>query len=51
MRANAAVQQSVEREAAPIRENEPRVGVVFVHGIGQQAESDAIREFGGHLLR
>ena len=51
MRANAAVQQSVEREAAPIRKDEPRVGVVFVHGIGQQAESDAIREFGGHLLR
>ena len=51
MRANAAVQQSVEREAAPIRKDEPRIGVVFVHGIGQQAESDAIREFGGHVLR
>ena len=51
MRANAAIQQSVEREAAPIRKDEPRVGIVFVHGIGKQAESDAIREFGGHLLR
>jgi len=28
-----------------------RVGVVFVHGIGQQPESHTVREFGGPLLR
>jgi hypothetical protein len=28
-----------------------RVGVVFVHGIGQQSESYTVREFGGALLR
>jgi hypothetical protein len=28
-----------------------RVGVVFVHGIGQQSESYTVREFGGPLLR
>ena len=28
-----------------------RVGVVFVHGIGQQSESYTVREFGGPRLR
>ena len=51
MRTNAAVQQKVEEQAArPFTAEETRVGVVFVHGIGEQPESDAIREFGGALL-
>ena len=28
-----------------------RVGIVFVHGIGQQSESYTVREFGGPILR
>ena len=51
MRTNATVQHAVEDQAArPIAKDETRVGVVFVHGIGEQPESDTIREFGGALL-
>ena len=51
MRTDAAVQQAVEEQVArPAAPNETRVGVVFVHGIGEQPESDTIREFGGALL-
>lgn len=51
MRTDPAVQQAVEEQVArPAARDETRVGVVFVHGIGEQPESDTIREFGGALL-
>ena len=43
--------QAVERQLIAHAAGTTRVGVVFVHGIGQQPESSTVREFGGPLLR
>ena len=43
--------QAVEQHLIAQTEGATRVGVVFVHGIGQQSESYTVREFGGPLLR
>lgn len=48
MRSNAARQRTVEDHA--LAKDPPKVGVVFVHGIGSQPESDTVRMFGGSLL-
>ena len=42
--------QAVEQHLIAQASGAPRVGVVFVHGIGQQSESYTVREFGGPLL-
>jgi len=42
---------AVEQHLIAQTEGATRVGVVFVHGIGQQSESYTVREFGGPLLR
>jgi hypothetical protein len=42
--------QAVERHLIEQAGDATRVGVVFVHGIGQQSESYTVREFGGPLL-
>jgi hypothetical protein len=42
--------QAVERHLIAQTGASTRVGVVFVHGIGQQSESSTVREFGGPLL-
>lgn len=47
--AGSAVQENVERHLVA-QATGKRIGVVFVHGIGQQPESDTVREFGGALL-
>jgi len=43
--------QAVEKHLIAQTGSATRVGVVFVHGIGQQSESYTVREFGGPLLR
>jgi hypothetical protein len=43
--------QAVEQHLIATTAGATRVGVVFVHGIGQQSESYTVREFGGPLLR
>ena len=43
--------QAVEQHLIAQTGAATRVGVVFVHGIGQQSESSTVREFGGPLLR
>ncbi len=43
--------QAVEQHLIAQTRGATRVGVVFVHGIGQQSESYTVREFGGPLLR
>jgi hypothetical protein len=48
LRSNAAHQRAVEDHA--VKKGPPKVGVVFVHGIGSQPESDTVRTFGGALL-
>jgi pimeloyl-ACP methyl ester carboxylesterase len=42
--------QAVEQHLIARTGGATRVGVVFVHGIGQQSESYTVREFGGPLL-
>lgn len=42
--------QAVEQHLIAKTGDAMRVGVVFVHGIGQQSESYTVREFGGPLL-
>jgi pimeloyl-ACP methyl ester carboxylesterase len=42
--------QEVEQHLIAQTSGATRVGVVFVHGIGQQSESYTVREFGGALL-
>jgi hypothetical protein len=42
--------QAVEQHLMSQTAGATRVGVVFVHGIGQQSESYTVREFGGPLL-
>ncbi|MDP9252327.1 MAG: hypothetical protein M3O80_04910, partial [Chloroflexota bacterium] len=42
--------QAVEQHLIGPSGGATRVGVVFVHGIGQQSESHTVREFGGALL-
>jgi hypothetical protein len=42
--------QAVEQHLIAQTAGATRVGVVFVHGIGQQPESSTVREFGGALL-
>jgi hypothetical protein len=42
--------QTVEQHLIAKTSDAIRVGVVFVHGIGQQSESYTVREFGGPLL-
>jgi hypothetical protein len=42
--------QAVEQHLIAQTGGATRVGVVFVHGIGQQSESSTVREFGGPLL-
>jgi pimeloyl-ACP methyl ester carboxylesterase len=42
--------QAVEQHLIALAGGATRVGVVFVHGIGQQSESYTVREFGGPLL-
>lgn len=42
--------QAVEQHLIAKTGDATRVGVVFVHGIGQQSESYTVREFGGPLL-
>jgi hypothetical protein len=42
--------QAVEQHLIAQTGDATRVGIVFVHGIGQQSESDVVREFGGALL-
>jgi pimeloyl-ACP methyl ester carboxylesterase len=42
--------QAVEQHLIGQTGGATRVGVVFVHGIGQQSESYTVREFGGPLL-
>src|SRR5438309_2221979 len=42
--------QAVEQHLISQTAGATRVGVVFVHGIGQQSESSTVREFGGPLL-
>ncbi len=42
--------QAVEQHLIAQTPGAVRVGVVFVHGIGQQSESYTVREFGGPLL-
>ena len=42
--------QTVEQHLIAQTGAATRVGVVFVHGIGQQSESSTLREFGGPLL-
>ncbi len=42
--------QAVEQHLIAQTRGATRVGVVFVHGIGQQSESYTVREFGGPLL-
>ncbi|MEX2046150.1 MAG: hypothetical protein WEE03_03235 [Chloroflexota bacterium] len=42
--------QAVEQHLIAQAGAATRVGVVFVHGIGQQSESYTVREFGGPLL-
>ena len=42
--------QAVEQHLIAQAGGATRVGVVFVHGIGQQSESYTVREFGGPLL-
>ncbi len=42
--------QAVEQHLIAQTAGATRVGVVFVHGIGQQSESSTVREFGGPLL-
>jgi hypothetical protein len=42
--------QAVEQHLIARTGSATRVGVVFVHGIGQQSESYTVREFGGPLL-
>lgn len=42
--------QAVEQQLIARTGAATRVGVVFVHGIGQQSESSTVREFGGSLL-
>jgi pimeloyl-ACP methyl ester carboxylesterase len=42
--------QAVEQHLIAKAGDAIRVGVVFVHGIGQQSESYTVREFGGPLL-
>ncbi|MDP9281586.1 MAG: hypothetical protein M3P38_05785 [Chloroflexota bacterium] len=42
--------QEVEQHLIAQTAGATRVGVVFVHGIGQQSESYTVREFGGPLL-
>lgn len=43
--------QAVERHLIAQTGAGTRVGVVFVHGIGQQSESSTVREFGDPLVR
>jgi len=43
--------QAVEQHLIAKTGDATRVGIVFVHGIGQQSESYTVREFGGPLLR
>ena len=43
--------QAVEQHLIAQTGAATRVGIVFVHGIGQQSESSTVREFGGPLLR
>ena len=42
--------QTVEQHLIAKTGGATRVGIVFVHGIGQQSESYTVREFGGPLL-
>lgn len=42
--------KAVEQHLIAQADAATRVGVVFVHGIGQQSESSTVREFGGPLL-
>ena len=46
MQERQAVEQHLTRQTGAAT----RVGVVFVHGIGQQSESYTVREFGGPML-
>lgn len=50
MTVDGRVQRAVEDHALRQEPAEERVGVVFIHGIGQQPESATVREFGGALL-
>src|SRR3954467_5956628 len=47
MKPDQVTQKAVEKESQGATE---KVGVVFVHGVGEQAESETVREFGGALL-
>jgi hypothetical protein len=42
--------QAVEQQLIAQAGDATRVGIVFVHGIGQQSESYTVRQFGGPLL-
>ncbi|HEV8672193.1 MAG TPA: hypothetical protein VGS01_15820 [Candidatus Limnocylindria bacterium] len=50
MTVDSRVQRAVEDHALRRGAPEERVGVVFIHGIGQQPETATVREFGGALL-
>ena len=50
MRSNPPVRHAALRDAVPTRPTHERIGIVFVHGIGQQPESGTVRQFGGVLL-
>ncbi|HJW49566.1 MAG TPA: hypothetical protein VJ726_09130 [Candidatus Limnocylindria bacterium] len=43
--------EAVEQHLIAKTRDAEQVGVVFVHGIGQQSESYTVREFGGPILR
>jgi len=43
--------EAVEQHLIAKTRGAEHVGVVFVHGIGQQSESSTVREFGGPILR
>src|SRR4051812_28249404 len=47
MKPDQITQKAVEKESQGATE---KVGVVFVHGVGEQTESETVREFGGALL-
>jgi hypothetical protein len=49
MKIDQSVQHDVDKHAS-VTGGLKRIGVVFVHGIGEQAESETVREFGGALL-
>ena len=47
MKVDQAILQQVEEH---VPSSDTTVGVVFVHGVGEQKESETVREFGGALI-